>query len=144
MDAAKIPRERVVATFLENTATSEAVAAALSFANTVSVELSSKDNSLETVDRMLSLVPEKKEKLVFQLSSDVIKACDDLPSFVSQISKKCKDAKGSILLVDPSATDLGLSYAACMKTDRDDGLYTTVVCTRSGEALGLVYSSKVS
>jgi hypothetical protein len=31
-----------------------------------------------------------------------------------------------------------------MKTDRADGLYTTVVCTRSGEALGLVYSSKVS
>jgi hypothetical protein len=47
-------------------------------------------------------------------------------------------------LVDPSASDLGLSFSACMRTDREDGLYTTVVCTRSGEALGLVYSSKVS
>mmetsp|Transcript_27907 Transcript_27907/g.39416 ORF Transcript_27907/g.39416 Transcript_27907/m.39416 type:complete len:226 (+) Transcript_27907:136-813(+) len=37
-----------------------------------------------------------------------------------------------------------MSYAACMRTDRPDGLYTTVVCTRSGEALGLVYSSKES
>merc|ERR1712238_520964 len=46
--------------------------------------------------------------------------------------------------VDPSPQQLGLSYAACIRTDRADGLYTTVVCTRSGEALGLVYSSKAS
>jgi hypothetical protein len=140
MDAAKIPRERVVANFTEDSATSEAIAAALPFASTISVELSK--NSLETVDRILPLVPEKKDKVAFQLSPGL--ANDDLTSLVSQISKKCKDAKGSIALVDPSATDLGLSYAACMRTDREDGLYTTVVCTRSGEALGLVYSSKVS
>ena len=37
-----------------------------------------------------------------------------------------------------------MSFAACIKTDRPDGLYTTVVCSRSNEALGLVYSSKES
>lgn len=52
--------------------------------------------------------------------------------------------KGSIGLLNPTATSLGLSFAACMKTDRPDGLFTTVVCTRSDEALGLVYSSKES
>ena len=53
------------------------------------------------------------------------------------------NSKATVSLVDPSAFQLGMSYAACMKTDRDDGLFATVVCTRSGEALGLVYSSKV-
>ncbi|KAL3929630.1 MAG: hypothetical protein SGARI_004697 [Bacillariaceae sp.] len=45
---------------------------------------------------------------------------------------------------DPTPQQLGLAFAACMRTDRPDGLYTTVVCTRTGEALGLVYSSKES
>ena len=140
LDAAKVPRERVIANFAEDLTNTETVTAALSFASTVSVELS--QNSLETVDRVLALVPDKHDKVSFQLSPGL--EIDELTSLVSQISKKCKDFKGNISLVDPSATDLGLSYAACMKTDRDDGLFTTVVCTRSGEALGLVYSSKVS
>ena len=32
---------------------------------------------------------------------------------------------------------------ACLKTDREDGLYTTVVCDEHGVALGLVYSTLV-
>jgi len=63
---------------------------------------------------------------------------------VSSLSKAIGENRGSITLVDPTAEQLGLCYAACMKTDRPDGLYTTVVCTRSNEALGLVYSSKAS
>jgi phosphoribosyl-ATP pyrophosphohydrolase / phosphoribosyl-AMP cyclohydrolase / histidinol dehydrogenase len=56
-----------------------------------------------------------------------------------------KDRSGTtISLIDPTPEQLGLSYAACMTTDRADGLFTTVVCTRSGEALGLVYSSPAS
>jgi hypothetical protein len=147
MDAAKIPRERMVAHFSSaDQATAEAIAVVLPLAGTISVELNSNNNtsSLETVDRILSLVPEKKDKVSFQLATPSMANKDELTLLVSQISKKCKDGKGSIALVDPSATDLGLSFAACMRTDRDDGLYTTVVCTRSGEALGLVYSSKVS
>ncbi len=36
---------------------------------------------------------------------------------------------------------LGRTVAAMLKTDRPDGLYPTIVCDRSGTALGLVYSS---
>lgn len=141
MDAAKVPRERIVAHFKEGQVTTDAVAAALAFADTISVELST--NSLDTVDKVLSMIPDKKDKASFQLSTSGL-ATQELMEIVSNISKKCKDGKGRISLVDPSASDLGLCFSACMRTDREDGLYTTVVCTRSGEALGLVYSSKVS
>ena len=46
-----------------------------------------------------------------------------------------------VCVPDASAEWLGQAFAACAKTDRPDKLYTTVVCTRSGVALGLVYSS---
>jgi hypothetical protein len=139
MDAAKIPRERLIAQFDENQATADAVLVALTLAGTISVALIS--NSLETVDKILALVPEKKDKVSFTLAS--IGGDEEMCGTVSAISKKCKDGKGNIGLVDPTANRLGLCFAACMKTDREDGLYTTVVCTRSDEALGLVYSSKV-
>ena len=72
------------------------------------------------------------------------KSCEE---FVSSISKFCSEKDtpcGTVSLIDPTAVELGMSYAACVRTDREDGLYTTVVCTRSNEALGLVYSSKGS
>jgi hypothetical protein len=143
MDAAKIPRERLVAHFAaadEGAAaavTSQAISSALALADTISVQV----NDIEAVDRILAWIPEKKDHVVFQLQGQSDN--ETLFSLVADISKKCMDGKGSIGLVDPDATQLGLAYAACMRTDRDDGLYTTVVCTRSGEALGLVYSSKV-
>jgi phosphoribosyl-ATP pyrophosphohydrolase / phosphoribosyl-AMP cyclohydrolase / histidinol dehydrogenase len=53
-----------------------------------------------------------------------------------------KDRCGTtICLTDPTPELLGLSYAACISSDREDRLYPTVVCTRTNEALGLVYSS---
>merc|ERR1712146_80543 len=39
---------------------------------------------------------------------------------------------------------LGKSIVSCIRSDRPDGLYTTVVVNRLGVALGLVYSSKES
>ena len=36
--------------------------------------------------------------------------------------------------------DLADATAACLKTDRDDGLWATVVADEAGQALGLVYS----
>jgi hypothetical protein len=143
MDAAKIPRERLVAHFMFHFAEGgadvmvQAISAALVLADTISVQV----DDMEAVDRILACLPEKKDHVVFQLQGQGDDAA--LFSLVADISKKCKDGKGSIALVDPDATQLGLAYAACMRTDREDGLYTTVVCTRSGEALGLVYSSKV-
>ena len=51
----------------------------------------------------------------------------------------------ALSLTDPTSQQLGLAYIAVrVRTDRPDGLYTTVVCTRNNEALGLVYSSKES
>ena len=77
-----------------------------------------------------------------ELSNDTVQSAG-LNELVSSVSKAMGEDKGAIALVDPTAEQLGLAYAACMKTDREDGLYSTVVCTRSNEALGLVYSSKV-
>jgi phosphoribosyl-AMP cyclohydrolase len=37
--------------------------------------------------------------------------------------------------------DLGQCLAACARSDRPDGLFTTVVADECGRALGLVYSS---
>ena len=65
---------------------------------------------------------------------------DDIVSNICSLSKTNID----VVMKNPSPEQLGLSFAACAKTDRLDGLYTTVVCTRGGEALGLVYSSKES
>lgn len=40
--------------------------------------------------------------------------------------------------------DIGPCFAACARSDRPDGLYTTVVVDEGGVALGLVYSSSES
>jgi phosphoribosyl-ATP pyrophosphohydrolase / phosphoribosyl-AMP cyclohydrolase / histidinol dehydrogenase len=120
----------------------------LAYASTISVTLPTgleNDKMMEIVDKVLSLVSNTSDRVAFDLLYPTVSApLEGLTELVSHISKRCKDGKGSIALVDPTATELGMSYAACIKTDRDDGLYSTVVCTRTGEALGLVYSSKES
>jgi len=136
MDAAKIPKERIVASFSGvDAASKEAVTSTLPLASTISVPIS----TLEEADTILSYIPEKDDKVIFELSN--ADASSTTTELVAAIAKKCKDNKGKIALVDPCATVLGTNYAACMRTDRSDGLYTTVVCTRNNEALGLVYSS---
>ena len=50
----------------------------------------------------------------------------------------------SLALLDPTSQQLGECYTACIRCDRKDGLFSTVVCTRDMHALGLVYSSKES
>lgn len=47
-------------------------------------------------------------------------------------------------LAGKHSNDLIDHFLACLVSDRADGLYTTVVCDRSGVALGLVYSSRAS
>ena len=79
----------------------------------------------------------------FRPSTDCVSS---LAALVAALSKSTSSSTSetTISLIDPTAEQLGASYAACLKTDRPDGLYCTVVCTRSGEALGLVYSSAES
>jgi len=136
MDAAKIPRERIVASFPGGCAANKnEITAALALASTISVPIS----TLEEAEIILSYIPEKTDNVIFELSN--ADTSSTTTEFVAAIAKKCKDGKGKIALVDPCATTLGTNFAACMRTDRPDGLYTTVVCTRNNEALGLVYSS---
>jgi len=86
----------------------------------------------------------KDLRCIVQLSFAGDVSIDDLSATVQSISKVFDEDTGAISLVDPTATQLGMSYAACLKTDRADGFYPTIVVTRSNEALGLVYSSKES
>jgi phosphoribosyl-ATP pyrophosphohydrolase/phosphoribosyl-AMP cyclohydrolase/histidinol dehydrogenase len=44
----------------------------------------------------------------------------------------------------PQGVNAASAFVACLRTDRSDGLYTTVVCDASGVALGLVYSNPES
>jgi len=166
LDIAKIPKNRMVAHFQHPFASSsyatsdsdvctkgmkDGITLAAELASIVSVELSKSDNpDAESIVEILRFEAQKQEELGFQLIVQFNPAdCnydsdEDLAAMVAAISKACKDGHGNISIVDPTANQLGLSFAACMKTDRQDGLFTTVVCTRSGEALGLVYSSKES
>lgn len=132
MDAANIPRERLVAHF-SSPPTEDDVAAASPLASIVSV--SDHKASYEELISILKLGDDKNVEIVIEVHPN---ECEELATMIGGFSKQ-----GTIALVDPTATQLGLSYAACLKTDRPDGLFTTVVCTRAGEALGLVYSSKV-
>ncbi|TMW69837.1 hypothetical protein Poli38472_001993 [Pythium oligandrum] len=44
----------------------------------------------------------------------------------------------------PRVIDAGVAFVKCIRSDRPDGLFTTVVVDESGVALGLVYSSEES
>ena len=143
---------------------------AASLASIISVEVSSSDDddddnghvSVETVSGILQFNYEQQKELDYHImvqlnSADCNRATTtqgdtrELASMIGAIMAKtttgkdghASDSNNTVSLVDPSAHQLGMSYAACIKTDRADGLFATVVCTRSGEALGLVYSSKV-
>lgn len=136
-----LPRERVVLDYQlpPEQEFVEQVADVSSQVGTICVKMS--EGSCSNLLQKLSTW-EQKTKLVVEISNITVQS-NKLNELVSSVSKAMGEDKGSIALVDPTAEQLGLAFAACMKTDREDGLYTTVVCTRSNEALGLVYSSKV-
>lgn len=60
------------------------------------------------------------------------------PATTEMIAGPDGDAKA------PERTEIGASLAACLRSDRPDGLFTTVVTDESGVALGLVYSNELS
>lgn len=164
----RLPRERIVLHFssmgdleplLQND--SKEGKEISSKAGTISVFCSSAPESCKDIlVKMKNCWSDEKVRLVVQLANHSNNnSCDEnntssdsekestpqeLSETVSKLSKSIGEDNGSISLVDPTAEELGLSYAACIQTDREDGLFTTVVCSRGNEALGLVYSSKVS
>ena len=54
------------------------------------------------------------------------------------------ESKGHVVIGSKDYVDILGVYISCMRTDRTDGLYTTVVCDEMGVCLGLVYSNKQS
>ena len=54
------------------------------------------------------------------------------------------DHRGALLPLGQSAVDGVDAFLACLRTDRSDGLFTTVVVDECNVALGLVYSSEES
>lgn len=146
LDAAKIPANRLTAHFQYPVDVKDMILAK-EFCGSMSVELTVQDDmNVATILEIINSVPGTEVTVMFR-PSDYCKAATDtdLSLLVGAVSKACCGVTaGTISLIDPTAEQLGLSYAACMRTDRPDGLYTTVVCTRNGEALGLVYSSKES
>ena len=96
-----------------------------------------------------TMIPQEEQGI--NTTANEVDPCDMeklvIENFTSTISSIMSSTAAShvrIALVDPTPEELGMAYAACVKTDRTDGLYTTVVCNRNNEALGLVYSSKTS
>jgi phosphoribosyl-ATP pyrophosphohydrolase/phosphoribosyl-AMP cyclohydrolase/histidinol dehydrogenase len=65
---------------------------------------------------------------------------DDVLKLVQHVNS-LKHSSVTVALIDPSPSLLGRCYASCIRSDRPDGLFTTVVCSRQGIALGLVYSN---
>ncbi|KAL7500796.1 hypothetical protein ACHAWT_009749 [Skeletonema menzelii] len=142
IEVSRLPRERIVLDYqlLPDQQFAQKVTDVSSQVGTICVKMS--EGSCRDLLQKISTW-EQKTKLVVELANDTVQSTK-LNELVSSVSKAMGEDKGAITLVDPTAEQLGLAYAACMKTDREDGLYTTVVCTRSNEALGLVYSSKES
>mmetsp|Transcript_14945 Transcript_14945/g.25532 ORF Transcript_14945/g.25532 Transcript_14945/m.25532 type:complete len:495 (-) Transcript_14945:2005-3489(-) len=141
-DATRVPRERLVLHWKDGSGVPSEISEEISSrVGTISVQM---DPLTAARTDWEGLAISKQWKCVVQLTIGAELSTEDMVASVSTLSKAIGENKGSITIVDPSAEQLGLCYAACMKTDRPDGLYTTVVCTRSNEALGLVYSSKES
>jgi hypothetical protein len=150
LDVAKIPSNRLVAHFISIPADLVMVENATTLSNTISIAILPKeDHYIEDVKTILELrdhVPKDLDlQIVLQVNLAELQTSDEenVASMISNIVKVCNQSNAVISLVDPNAYTLGSVYAACVKSDRLDGLFTTVVCSRSGEALGLVYSSKV-
>ena len=147
LDAAKIPKERLIGHFTySSTGLFEAIDKAKEFCSGVSIRLEKcEDISVGTMMSIIESAPDMEVVIQFR-PSDSEEFQENIHALSRLVTDVCKAFKGrgTISLIDPTARELGYCYAACMKTDRDDGLYTTVVCTRNGEALGLVYSSKDS
>lgn len=146
-DTTRVPKERLILHYKSTTQSSEMISKQMenitSRVGTISIQMTT------TCSEWNDIVSSSKQyKTVVQLAplstNDDTSSNEELIASVAALSKVIGENRGSITLVDPTAQQLGLCYAACMKTDRPDGLYTTVVCTRSNEALGLVYSSKES
>lgn len=143
LDLARVPRDRIVAHIGQ--VKDNEVAAISKLTDTVSVSVSAdatKDDCIEIINKISAA--SKDLSVTIQIPASSVDKDAELVSAINKYFGEEKTPKGTVSLVDPTTQQLGVSYVSCIRTDRADGLFTTVVCTRSGEALGLVYSSKES
>lgn len=138
--AMHLPLNRVTVHFTKKVPDPSVLAQVATFCDAVSLDYTSSDSTVDDVLATVRMLP-----LSMSIVCQVSAVMD--PVQVAQICKSRTPETGKLvraLLTDPTAQQLGMAYAECCRTDRPDGLFTTVVCTRQGEALGLVYSSKES
>ncbi len=153
---AAVPRDRLLAHFDLEMITGliekspSALQQLFSLTDSISVNFPSTDitagSCTEFMTTLCAKAPEHKARDLF-IIAEVSSNVEDRDEFVKFISNYCgeKDTpSGTVALIDPTSEQLGMAFGACARTDRDDGLFTTIVCTRSNEALGLVYSSRSS
>ena len=138
LDAAKIPRERLMAHF-HLSLPEKGLEEVQNLCSSISVEVI-KTTSTEDMRNIIYRGSKECEMVVAMTAKN-----HQLVTGIAKVlCKEGNEGAGSVCLIDPTAVQLGYSYAMCLRTDREDLLYTTVVCTRNGEALGLVYSSPES
>ncbi|GKZ00665.1 hypothetical protein MPSEU_001018700 [Mayamaea pseudoterrestris] len=147
LEASKVPRERVMASFSydgDSSTILESIETTKELCSMVSIEIKHGSHmDKEIILRLISELHAREMHLVISIPADQCQQ-EELAELVARVCSELKEGAGTICLRDPTADQLGRSFAACLKTDRDDGLFTTVVCARNGEALGLVYSSTES
>lgn len=148
LDVARVPRERLVA-HLNDYLDADTILSAIKYVDTLSITYGDDNISVDRCQDIINHISQivksvmDPEKMTIQILVPSSSPSDTVAS-MSRFCSQNDITMGFLSLVDPSPQELGTSYVACIKTDRQDGLFTTVVCTRSNEALGLVYSSKES
>lgn len=136
-DAARIPRERLIVQCNVPPNTLEFLQLVAPECHTLSVKCETLEAAQDFSKRHLQTLGELKLDLVLEMA--YVEKLHECTLFSE------KSVCVAVALTDPTPTQLGNCFVKSMcKTDRLDGLFTTVVCTRSNEALGLVYSSQAS
>lgn len=100
---------------------------------------------VENEGRMTGVDPERIARIIAAADGARVTIAGGVKSAadVALIDQLGADAQVGMALYT-GAFDLADALVACLKTDREDGLYPTVVADERGEALGLCYSSEGS
>jgi len=146
MAVARVPKERVVAQIDHISDLDEVSTPLGQLTDSISVTVqddTDRDSCIELIQK-ISEITNNSMAITLQLPGMIVDKDETLVSFLTTYFGEKNSPHGTVSLVDPTADQLGSAYVSCIRTDRPDSLFTTVVCTRSGEALGLVYSSRES
>mmetsp|Transcript_30869 Transcript_30869/g.37692 ORF Transcript_30869/g.37692 Transcript_30869/m.37692 type:complete len:460 (+) Transcript_30869:103-1482(+) len=136
LERCRVPSERVLVTFASAESLLGHHERVSPYASTIGVTCVDEGAIKQARDAL-----DTETSLVVSMSRASFSTTEEMAKVVKSVSSKtgCR-----VTLTDPKAEEMGMAYVACLKSDREDGLFTTVVVTRCGEALGLVYSSHES